>query len=188
MSISILFRMVSAAWVASEIVLALLLRSTGTDKAKDKSSLRFLWVTICLSIAIGIAVALRGPGFVRAAFPASAYAGLGLVMSGLVLRWSAILTLRRYFTVDVAIRENHEIVDRGVYRFLRHPAYSGSLLSFFGLAVFFANWLAFIIIFPPILLAFLARIRIEEAVLLAQFGGKYSDYSARAKKLIPLVW
>jgi protein-S-isoprenylcysteine O-methyltransferase Ste14 len=188
MSISAIFRLVSVLWVASEIILALILRSTGKDKAKDKSSLWFLWVTICLSITIGIVVASRGTGFVRAAFPASAYAGLCFVVSGLILRWSAILTLRRYFTVDVAIRENHAIIDRGVYRFLRHPAYSGSLLSFFGLALFFANWLAFIIIFLPILFAFLGRIRIEESVLLAQFGEKYSHYSARTKRLVPFVW
>jgi protein-S-isoprenylcysteine O-methyltransferase Ste14 len=174
--------------VASEIILALILRSTGTDKAKDRSSLRFLWVTICLSITIGIAVASRGIGFVHAAFPASAYAGLCFVVFGLILRWSAIVTLRRYFTVDVAIRENHMIVDRGVYRFLRHPAYSGNLISFFGLALFFANWLTFIIIFLPILFAFLSRIRIEENVLLAQFGEKYSHYSERTKRLIPFVW
>jgi protein-S-isoprenylcysteine O-methyltransferase Ste14 len=188
MSISAIFRIVSAAWVASEIILALFLRATGNDKAKDESSLWLLWVTICLSITIGIVVASRGTGFVRAAFPASSYVGLGIVVLGLFLRWSAILTLRRYFTVDVAICENHAIIDRGVYRFLRHPAYSGSLFSFFGLALFFANWLVFIIIFPPILFAFLARIRIEESVLLAQFGEKYSHYSARTKRLIPFVW
>jgi protein-S-isoprenylcysteine O-methyltransferase Ste14 len=188
MSIFTIFYMVSAAWAASEIILALILHSTGKDKAKDKSSLGFLWATICLSITIGIVVASRGTGFVRAAFPSSAYAGLCLIVLGLILRWSAILTLRRYFTVDVAIRENHAIVDGGVYRFLRHPAYSGILLSFFGLALFFANWLALIIIFLPIFIAFISRIRIEESVLLTQFEEKYSHYCARTKRLIPFVW
>jgi protein-S-isoprenylcysteine O-methyltransferase Ste14 len=188
MSISIVFIAVCAAWVASEIILAVLLRSGGADKSKDKSSLAYLWITISISITAGVVVASKGIGFILMIFPATTYAGLSFVVLGLILRWVAILTLRRYFTVNVAIRKDHIIVDKGLYGILRHPAYSGSLLSFLGLAIYFANWLVFVIIFLPILCAFLHRIRIEEEVLLKQFGKKYISYSERTKRLVPFVW
>ena len=188
MSISVIFLIVSAAWVASEIILAVMLRSGREDKSKDKSSLSYLWITLSISITAGVIVASKRIGSISAIFPVTTYAGLYFVLLGLIFRWCAILTLRRYFTVNVAIRKDHIIVDKGLYGILRHPAYSGSLLSFFGLAIYFANWLTFIIIFLPILCAFLHRIRIEEDVLLEQFGKKYLHYCEGVKRLIPFVW
>jgi protein-S-isoprenylcysteine O-methyltransferase Ste14 len=188
MSISVIFLIVSAAWVSSEIILAVILRSSGTDKSEDRSSLSYLWITLTIGITVGVIIASVGIGSISDIFPVTTYAGLCFVVLGLILRWCAILTLRRYFTVNVAIRKDHIIVDKGLYGILRHPAYSGSLLSFFGLAIYFANWLTFIIIFLPILWAFLHRIRIEEDVLLKQFGKKYLSYSEKTKRLIPFIW
>lgn len=188
MSIARIFQLVSIIWVASEIILALLLRSNKTDSAKDKKSLQILWTAICICITLGVINAIKGVGFVRHIYPATAYTGLFFVLLGLAVRWIAILTLRRYFTVNVAIRKDHKIVDRGLYKTVRHPAYSGSLLSFFGLALYFANWLTFLIIFVPITAAFLYRIKIEEEVLGAQFGKQYLAYMEKTKRLIPYIW
>lgn len=188
MSISTVFQIVSALWVASEIILAILLRSGKADSPRDKSSLSILWGVIIVSITVGVLCASTGTGQIPAIFPATAYIGLMLVVFGLIIRWIAILTLRRYFTVNVAIRKDHKIVDKGLYKTIRHPAYSGNLLSFLGLAVYFANWLTFIVIFVPVLLAFLYRIKIEEEVLITQFGKKYIEYKEKTKRLIPYVW
>lgn len=188
MSIARLFEIVCIIWVASEIILALMLRSNKTDSAKDKKSLQILWTTICISITLGVIIAIKGIGFVRHLYPTTAFIGLFFVLFGLAVRWIAILTLRRYFTVNVAIRKDHKIVNRGLYKTVRHPAYSGSLLSFFGLALYFTNWLSFLIIFVPITAAFLYRIKIEEEVLGEQFGRQYLNYMKKTKRLVPFVW
>jgi protein-S-isoprenylcysteine O-methyltransferase Ste14 len=113
---------------------------------------------------------------------------MALIVAGLTIRWRAILTLKRQFTVDVSIRKDHRIVKTGIYRLIRHPAYAGSLLSFFGLGLFFTNYLSLIVIFLPICSAFLYRMTIEEKILVATFGEEYRDYYRTTKRLLPGVY
>ncbi len=100
----------------------------------------------------------------------------------------AICTLKKYFTVDVAIFEDHKIVKKGLYKFIRHPAYAGSLISFFGLGWALGNWVSFIIIFFPVLFAFIRRINVEEEVLVSSIGEEYTEYMRKTKRLIPKIY
>jgi protein-S-isoprenylcysteine O-methyltransferase Ste14 len=75
-----------------------------------------------------------------------------------------------------------------MYRFVRHPAYAGSLLSFLGLALCFSNYLTMLIVFIPVCLAFLNRIHIEENAFIDAFGNEYLDYCASTKRLIPGIF
>ena len=114
--------------------------------------------------------------------------GLGLIVIGIIIRAIAIATLWRYFTVDVSIREGHELVDRGLYRLIRHPSYTGSLLSFLGLGFAFRNWLSVAIIALTTIAGFSYRIAVEEGALIEHFGGRYRDYMRRSKRLIPGIY
>jgi protein-S-isoprenylcysteine O-methyltransferase Ste14 len=106
----------------------------------------------------------------------------------LVMRWLAILSLGRLFTVDVAIMQNHHVVRRGIYKWIRHPSYSGALLSFLGLGTAFSNYFSIAVIFVPICAAFLYRIQVEERALLAAFGDEYREYCATTRRLIPWLY
>jgi protein-S-isoprenylcysteine O-methyltransferase Ste14 len=114
--------------------------------------------------------------------------GIVLIIAGLAVRWTAILTLRKYFTVDVAIINDHKVVMTGLYKHVRHPAYLGSLLSFLGLAISFSNWLAALVMFVPITGAFLYRIKVEEKALDAFLGDAYRQYCSSTKRLIPGIF
>jgi len=103
-------------------------------------------------------------------------AGLVLFAAGLSLRWYSVVYLGRLFTYDVAIAADHRVVDSGPYRYIRHPAYSGSLLTFVGLGVCGGNALSLLVLVTPIALAFLRRIAIEEAALKLALGNRYCDY------------
>jgi protein-S-isoprenylcysteine O-methyltransferase Ste14 len=176
---------ISFLWLISEIILSLLKRSSPSVKNLDKSSLRILWITILVSISVGIYLAMSGIGRFNIYARETYSIGLLFILAGLLVRWFAIFQLRKYFTVNVSIREDHQLIQKGLYRYLRHPSYSGSLLSFLGLALVFNNWLTFLIIFFPILFAFLYRISVEEAQLRKSFGDDYLAYAQRTKKLIP---
>jgi protein-S-isoprenylcysteine O-methyltransferase Ste14 len=104
--------------------------------------------------------------------------GILMITLGLVLRWIAIFSLGRQFTVDVAITQGHQLIRTGIYKVLRHPSYAGSLLSFLGLGLAFSNYLSVVVIFVPICAAFLYRIHIEEKTLVATFGDEYLNYRA----------
>ena len=114
--------------------------------------------------------------------------GLFLIIAGLAVRWTAILTLRKYFTVNVAIQPGQHCNHSGRLSILRHPSYSGSILSFLGLALILANWISIFIILVPITVAFVKRINIEERALTEAFGSAYEEYCRSTRRLFPWIY
>lgn len=191
MSLSIVFWSVVILWVGSEVWLAVSHRSKDNVAAgADRGSLRATWITIVLSIAA--ANTLDGFRVSWGAFPGSrrawAISGLVTILAGMAFRWVAILTLGRAFTVDVSIASDHQIVERGPYRVLRHPSYTGGLLSIAGLAMLYANVLGAAVLLLPVTAAYLYRIKVEEAALRAAFGEAFASYARRTWRLVPYVY
>jgi len=155
---------------------------------KDRGSLALLWTAIAAGVVAGNVVRWTTPGAMRA--PAAAYetAGLALLLCGLALRWTAILSLGRLFTTDVAVHADHRVVRSGVYRHLRHPAYSGLLVAFLGLGVSFGHWLSLAVVMAPLVPALAYRIRVEERALTESLGSEYEEYSRVTKRLIPGIY
>ena len=183
-----LFLIISIMWVISEILLVRAKISSGKAKDKDKFSLRILWITIILSVAVGITIRISGIGFITT-YPQFVHIfGLILIILGLIFRWIAILKLKSMFTVNDSIQENHKIVKSGIYGTIRHPAYLGSLMSFLGLGIALVNWLSIIVICIPILLSFINRMLVEEKVLVEEFGEEYLNYSNNSYRLFPGIY
>ncbi len=177
-------------WAASEIILAIVRRARGPTVTKaDRASFAILWATIGVAIPVALAIpASKGicylPGY-RANW---IRAGELLIIAGLVIRWAAILTLKDSFTVDVAVRSDQEVIDRGLYRLVRHPSYLGSLLSFVGLGLTFLTLLSLLTLVVPVTAAFLYRIHVEEQALRAGLGVGYASYASRTKRLVPFLF
>ncbi len=175
-------------FLVSELLLTLTRRSRGSGVRQDRSTLRFIWVVIAASVAAGLWTA---DAFPRAAF--SFPKGLGglavfLFAGGLALRWWAIVVLGRFFTVDVQVAPDHELVERGPFRLVRHPSYSGVLLAFVGFSLSLENWAAFVVIMVPVVAVFLHRIKVEEAALTAALGEPYRAYTRRTRRLLPFIY
>jgi protein-S-isoprenylcysteine O-methyltransferase Ste14 len=188
MDLGTIILLVSTVWLGSEIALARIKRSQPADAQLDKSSMRTLWMTIGVSVTLAVFIGLQRIGHFELGSRHFPIAGITLIICGLCVRWFAILSLKHQFTVDVSIRENHRMIKKGIYRFVRHPAYAGSLLSFFGLGFCFSNYLSILIISVPICVAFLHRVRIEEEALIHAFGSEYLDYRASTKRFIPGIY
>lgn len=176
-------------YLISEILLTVTRRSRSqTGTKQDRSTLGVLWLVILLSITAGLCVTFQWPGARMAHRIAAEYAGVGLFVGGLLLRWWAITTLGRFFTVDVTIEKDHEVVERGPFRLVRHPSYSGVLLAFIGFALTLGNWAALLVVLLPIFVAFTYRMKVEEEALSASLGSRYTDYMRRTKRLVPFVY
>jgi protein-S-isoprenylcysteine O-methyltransferase Ste14 len=188
--IYLLIWIASGLWVLSEIGLALYTHSSKKEdvSVREQTSLRRLWLVIIPCTVVGGFWCAQSPGSIRFTREYVMYGGLILLILGLVIRWEAIFTLRKYFTVDVSILKDHRIVRKGAYKYIRHPAYAGALISFFGLGWALGNWISFIIIFFPISWAFIRRIDKEEEMLLASVGEEYASYKETTKRLIPKVY
>jgi protein-S-isoprenylcysteine O-methyltransferase Ste14 len=102
--------------------------------------------------------------------------GIVLFAVGGALRLWPVYVLGHRFSGLVAITG-------GVYGIIRHPSYLGLL----GWGLAFRSGMG-VLLTALILVPLLARIRAEERLLLAQFGGEYENYRARTWRLVPGVY
>jgi protein-S-isoprenylcysteine O-methyltransferase len=171
----------------SEAALGWMKRSRDDSVDADGRSLRRIWVTVLVSLSLGVLAAHQLP---QAAFgnAATQWTGVALFTIGLALRWYSILFLGRYFTVNIAIHSRHEVIDTGPYRRIRHPSYAGALLAFFGLGLTLGNAVSLLVVSVPIFWAFGRRMRREERALSNALGAPYTRYMEHRKRLVPFVY
>lgn len=112
--------------------------------------------------------------------------GLLLTIAGLLLVLWARAILGTNWSGSVTLKEDHELVERGPYGYVRHPIYSGVLLMFLGTAVVVGT-LGGLLGFPFLLVSCWIKLRQEESLLQDYFGREYSDYMTRVKALVPFV-
>ena len=189
MNISLLWHILIYGWTAGEVGLVIVTRTRrGGGKIQDRGSMAILWITIvCCMFGAGYI----DDHFPEMKFPSSPwviYTSLVLMIAGLIIRWTAIISLGKAFSVNVAIRETQTLYKKGLYRLVRHPSYSGMVVCFVAIGMIQRNWLGFAVVLVPTTAALLYRIHVEEVALNEAFGAQYASYSRTTKRLIPGVY
>jgi protein-S-isoprenylcysteine O-methyltransferase Ste14 len=115
------------------------------------------------------------------------YPGEILFVVGYGLTIYSIYLLGRYYSTYVEIQADHKVIERGPYRFIRHPNYLGQIVGTIGLGLALQSWVALLVFLVVGSIFFAYRIRNEEAFLVVEIPG-YSDYMKRTKRLIPFVF
>ncbi len=185
MTIPIIATVMRGLWLIAEWIHSLNHKAESAER--DKFS-RTVWdVGTCVGV-VGVVVGYTDVGRVETGSGFLALGGIVVMLAGLAVRWTAIYTLGRYFTRTVTIKNDHRLIRRGLYKYLRHPSYTGALLAQMGLGLAFTNWLSFVLIFAPILVAALYRMHVEEDALVRAFGSEYAEYAKHTKRLIPKVY
>ncbi len=110
-----------------------------------------------------------------------------ITLIGLVIVLWARTVLGGNWSTDTVLKENHELIQVGPYRYVRHPIYSGLLLMALGAAIFYGRATGFVA-FAIFFVTFWFRAHQEEKLLTEQFPETYPDYKARVKKFIPFVF
>ncbi len=110
---------------------------------------------------------------------------LALVLAGAALREWAIAVLGRFFSRTVSIEQGHRLITSGPFRWIRHPAYTGMLITDTSVILGLGTWAGALLMFLLLLGAVLYRIRIEELALLETFGDQYRTYMRRTALLFP---
>ncbi len=113
--------------------------------------------------------------------------GMILILVGVTLRVHARITLGRYFLHGIRTVEGHELIRKGMYRYVRHPGYLGAMLIYVGTPLLFRSVYGLVLMIPLIPLI-LYRIHIEEAMLIETFGEQYKDYMNHSKKVLPYLY
>jgi len=113
--------------------------------------------------------------------------GTGLLVAGLAFSIWARVTLGRNWSGVVTVKENHELVQTGPYRLVRHPIYTGLLVALLGSAVAQDRWSSLLAV-ALIFVSFWIKLLREEAWMRETFGTKYDAYCERTRRLVPFVW
>ena len=107
--------------------------------------------------------------------------GICLMLVGIVVRISAVLTLRKAFTLNVQVTSRQRLITSGPYRKIRHPAYTGSILSLLGIALALRNLISVGIVLVCCLVCYQIRIAVEEVALEIRFKEEYILYKNTLK-------
>lgn len=188
-SLPILWRIFFYGWFASELYIGIATRtrdSSGT--VRDRGTLRLLWIVITCSVTACIWFGESNPSTFFGSVQGPKVAAICVIAVGLALRWAAIITLGKSFSSNVAIHATQTVLKTGLYRWMRHPSYTGLLLCFIAIGLHEHNWISLLIITVPTTAALLYRIHVEEIALREAFGGEYVQYSSETRRLIPGIY
>jgi len=189
MLLNTIFKVLYCSWIVTEVLVLLVTRTrSGGGTISDRGSLRVLWATIMVSMTAGM--------WVGAAYRPTMMHGMHwiwpvcvvLLAVGLVIRWIAIYTLGKSFSANVAIHATQRLNRSGLFRYMRHPSYTGMVLIFVAMGLSTHNWLGLAIIVVGPVAALVYRIHVEEDALTAAFGQEYVEYSRVTKRLVPGVY
>ncbi len=115
------------------------------------------------------------------------YVGLGITFIGFIfMNWS-VMILDKQFSVDVTIQEDHNLITKGPYYYIRHPRYLGIIIFFTGISLTFRSWISLFFVFMTIIVL-IWRIKDEERLLQEEFETDWENYKAKTYALLPFLF
>ena len=178
-----------ASWIIPEAIAWRIKRSTDSTKTRDQGSLSLIVVLWWVGIAMDFSLSLLMPQAVISSRKTLVFfAGICLMLMGMALRWYSASVLGKYFTFDVAIQSGQVLIEAWPYRYVRHPSYSGALMTLLGFGLALGNWVGLAAALSCLGFAYVYRIPIEEAALTLALGEAYEQYTKRTWRLVPFLF
>jgi protein-S-isoprenylcysteine O-methyltransferase Ste14 len=177
-------------WTVMEVIIEIRQRKRFHADAQyhDKGSKALLAVLSALGVVLCILLAYMVPATaITSARIFLFWLGMLLVYVGIAFRLYAIKVLGASFTTTIAVAAGQPVVEAGPYRLIRHPSYTGMLITLLGFGISYANWLSLLVLIGCVLIGLSYRIYVEEHVLQEHLGLRYREYMQHTKRLIPFV-
>lgn len=188
-TIQLFWLILGSTWAAIEIAIALKTRALFTPtRSLEYRSERLIWVVVATALLTSLWVKHMHLAPIPTDLFGRQLIAIVLFVSGLTLRFYAIVVLGQFFSTTVITQASHVLIEAGPYQWIRHPAYSGLLGCFFAAGIAMGDFLALFTLVCPIAYVLDQRIRIEECWLKDHFGQQYVDYCLRTKKLLPRIY
>ena len=160
-------------------------RNVIAGPVREKLSFQLFWLvgTLIWGGAV-VEYFVRGNRLDWAWFIPGALCGI----ASFVLRRRAIAALGKFWSLHVEIREQHQFVQSGPFRWVRHPTYFSMLLELLAVALILKAGIVLCLV-PLFYLPTLAfRLRLEEAALVEKFGPAYQEYMRTTPAFLPYKW
>jgi protein-S-isoprenylcysteine O-methyltransferase Ste14 len=177
-------------WLGAEAYLILNDRARGKGTTDtDSRTRKYNTAATVLPLTLGLVLTwVPVLGFGATGASVLRWIGVALMVSGLGLRHLSILSLGRFFRTTIELEPGQTVVDKGPYRFIRHPSYAGILLFFIGYGIVSRDWVSLAVAVCLPTAALIYRIHLEEPALAEGLGPAYVAYQKRTKKLVPGIW
>jgi protein-S-isoprenylcysteine O-methyltransferase Ste14 len=173
---------VFAGWIAWMVPFFLIKRGGGKAQQLDR---RARW-----GIALqGVAFALVWQGRFGQISPGSGRLIAAVIVFALaiLLSWSSARTLGKQWRFDAGLNPDHELIRAGAYRVVRHPIYLSMLCMLVGTGLVLKRPLLLVAAIALHMAGTEIRVRVEDALLAARFGGQFSDYQRSVPAYLPFV-
>ena len=157
---------------------------------RDGTELLLLGISLTGLGLIPIAYVFTGfPAIAERPFvPALAWLGIATGMFSLWLFWRTHKELGRNWSVSLEVRDKHELITGGVYRYVRHPMYSAFFLWAVAQFLLLPNWVAGLSGIVGFGTLYLFRVGREEKLMLDAFGEEYRAYMRRTARVVPWIY
>lgn len=113
--------------------------------------------------------------------------GLITMVAGALLRRYCFRTLGSNFTFQVTVSQTSGIVKQGIYRWVRHPSYTGGMIYNIGIGLALTNLYSVLLLAVSLAAVYVYRVRIEEQAL-CRAHSDYADYMRQTKRFIPFLF
>ena len=183
------FFVVLGVWLVAEWRVRLRSHFNRQGARSDRGSVLVVVAFVSAGLAAGFVLAKDVPAAAIAAGRWPLFVvGLVLMSAGIAIRQWAVTLLGRFFTVDVRVHPGQTVVEGGPYRWVRHPSYTGMIMTFVGIGLALGNWAALAVLAVVPTAGLVIRIRFEERALLAGLGEPYGRFAASRPRLFPGLW
>jgi protein-S-isoprenylcysteine O-methyltransferase Ste14 len=167
-----------------------LIAARGNKRTAVRSGL--LWQVIALAVVLVVRLVWRRfPAYFEQLLlpPSAVWVDIGLVLTACGLGFTvwARRVLGTNWSATPSLKENHDLVQRGPYRLVRHPIYTGLLFAAFG------TWLAQgrvsgLCVLGMAAILLILKLNVEEALLTRRFPEAYLQYRRRVKAIVPFLY
>jgi protein-S-isoprenylcysteine O-methyltransferase Ste14 len=154
----------------------------------DAHSKRLIVVGEALAIIAAFAIASHVPAATLAHRVPWFWAGVSAMVGGSVLRRHCWRMLGSSFTGSVIVRPAQVVVERGAYRYIRHPSYTAAIILFLGIGLALANWISLVVLAAVVSIVYGYRVAVEERALMTVVGEPYRHYMRRTKRFVPYLF
>jgi protein-S-isoprenylcysteine O-methyltransferase Ste14 len=163
-------------------------RQEPSTTPQDANSKRFIAVGQGMAAFAAFAIAATAPSATLAHRVWLFWVGLSAIIGGSLLRRHCWQMLGPRFTGAVIVKPDQAVVDRGAYRYVRHPSYTAGAILFLGIGLALANWISLAVLLGAVSIVYGYRVDVEERALVAVIGDPYRRYMRRTKRFVPFLF
>lgn len=182
-----LFKAGLVCWVIFGLYWEIASKNSAPATSSESKLSRAIHVTLTTVALVLEFAPIHGIGRLYPAIPAVMATGVGLETAGLAFAIWARRHLGQHWSGEITIKVDHELIQTGPYRLVRHPIYTGLLTMCLGTALLTGERLALLGL-AMVFYAYYRKTRLEEANLNIVFGPRYDAYRSKTSAIIPGIY